>query len=297
MRPAAGAVLVAVAVLGSGCSVMPRDVGVFGQATVNLTTRFAPLAGRSASLCRDARVLREAAQAVRFDAEASLAQAQAQCRAQAEAERSLIADAGLLQAYGRALAATTATSTEADDGDLGALDRVVEQLGHAGGPALPAALRLARVVRDGLQADARRRLTERQVRAAHEPLVALVAQLREHARRTVLPAVDEAIAARQALLRQTLVPASAAADPAPRPADLAARWPLRVAQFDLLRDIDRLQGERRQLLAFDAAADALVAAHARLIDRMDHPDGPARAAALQAFVDRVRALRDAVDGD
>lgn len=289
-RTAALAALVAAAVT-AGCAVLPKDVGRFGQATVSLTTRFAPLAGRAGQLCRERLVLREAATADSFDARRALEAARVSCRDVIEAERRLIADAGVLQAYGRELAARSGEPVDGTAGDLDAIERVAQEIGGLAGEAVSAVARLARVLHDGLRADATRRLTARTVREAHEPLAAFVAQLRAHARDTVVPAVDDAIDQRRRLLDETLVPASAAAG-----RDAGPRWPLRLAQVDLMRDLERLQAERRQLEAFDAAAAALVEAHARLRDSFDAPQAPARAEAVRTFVDRLRRLHEAATG-
>lgn len=274
-----------------GCAVVPADVDRFGQATVSLTTRFAPLAGRAAALCRERLVLRDVAAAERFDAERSLASAAQACGPVAAAERRLIADATVLLAYGRQLTAGAAPGTDPEGHDLETLERIGQGVPGPGGGAVSAVARLARVLQHGVRVEARRRLTAQTVRDAHEPLAAFIDQLRAHARDTVRPAVDEAIAMRRRVLHETLVPASAGVG-----ADVVRRWPLRVAQVDLLREIEQLQAEGRQLEAFDRAAAALVEAHARLRDRFDTPDAPERVEAVRVFVERLRELRDAAEG-
>jgi hypothetical protein len=289
--PLARMVPLCAALLAGGCAVLPADVGRFGQATVSLTTRFAPLAGRAAALCRERLVLRDVAGADRFDAERIVATAGQACSSVAAAERRLINDAGVLLAYGRQLAGQDSDIVDPALDELGTLGRIGQGVADAAGGTLTAVVRLARVLQDGARADARRRLTAQAVHDAHEPLAAFVEQLRAHARDTVAPAVDEAIALRRQLLRDLLVPASAGAG-----SDVARRWPLRIAQVDLLREIEQLQAERRQLEAFDAAAASLVDAHASLRDSFDAPRAPARAEAVREFVDRLRQLHDAASG-
>ena len=85
-----------------------------------------------------------------------------------------------------------------------------------------------------------------------------------------------------------------AASVAPTQADVDARLPWRYAQFALRDDIAANAAALRRVDAFDKAADALLAAHAALIDDFDKLDGASRLAQVSAFVAQVQAIEDDV---
>ena len=231
----------------------------------------------------------------RFDEATVTHEVAAECAPLKEAGATAALFGQTLGDYAAALVKLADTRPTVFDDDIKAVSGAAAKLEHRDGTAvfdsgkLGAAGKLARAAAALLMQQRTARLTRATLAGDREALVTVVGAMKSYADWIYAHQVSNA----QDVLKVELARLEAASV-APTQADVDARLPWRYAQFALRDDIAANAAALRRVDAFDKAADALLAAHAALIDDFDKLDGASRLAQVSAFVAQVQAIEDDV---
>jgi hypothetical protein len=274
----------------AGCAAQMQPVADFGASADHLAGAYKPFTSDLADSCQQQqRYVALSArgdyddQAVRRDAATFCAQFK-----QAGTEAAALGEG--VSAYGAALVKLSGAKATVFDGDilaasgkLGAITRDGEPLiaSHDLNVATKALRATALLVEEGkLQT-----LTKQTLQDNQAALAVVVGAMKRYADQIY----DHQLADAHAILsgeRVSLVAVSRA----PAASDVPAVLPARLAQVAMDADIAANRQAHERVLAFDKAADALLAAHADLIADFDTLKGVERIKAVQDVVKRVRAL-------
>ena len=277
----------------AGCATPMAPVADFGQAAAALATDYRPFVGGLAEACEQRAGYRALSGPGPYDLAAARREAARTCAPLREAARMAMSFSDALADYAGGLAHLAGTKDSTFDTSLRGVGTAVEHVRGADGSTLfpadsvAAADKLARAAA-GLAMDRRTHaVTRAELEANHAALTTVV-----QAMSTVVTALyaGELRSTQDAMKLEyaRLVAASLA----PQQADVASRLPWRWAQQSALAELAANEAAQRRVAAFGRAAQALVAAHAALIDRFDTLDGRGRLTAVSDFLDTVRALRD-----
>lgn len=277
----------------AGCAAPLTPVADFGRAASSLATDYRPFVSGLADTCEQRAGYRALSVQGSYDLVSARREASKQCAPLREATHTagLVADA--LGDYAAALGRLAGVKDTALDGPLRDVSGSLEALpGRDGDPlfshdTVSAATKLARAaaalaVQQRTHALAREALVDH-----HAELVTVVASMK-----TFVTAVYAGELASTRELMKGEYARLVAASHAATQGDVQVHLPYRWAQASALAELEANEAAQRRAAAFGRAADALVAAHAALIDRFDTLDGQARVAAVSDLLDRVRALRD-----
>ncbi len=287
------ALLLGCATLLAGCATTMPQVADFGDASTKLATDYRPFVTGLAATCEQRAAYRALSDPGAYDMAAARRDAAATCAPlrRESATAALFADA--LADYAAALNHLAGQKDTAFDGELRGLSGALARLPGRDGSALfpsdtvSAATKVARAAA-ALALRARTQSLTRRELADNQADLAQVVQAMKTYATTVY--AGELAATRDTMRGEyvRLVASSAAA----AQGDVQARLPFRWAQQQALADLAANEAAQRHVAAFAKAADALVAAHAALVDRFDTLGGQDRLAAVTDLVAQVQALRD-----
>lgn len=288
--------ILAAAVVSTGCATPPPELAKFGGAATALADSYRPILASPSRLCAEASVLTQMATDLTFDVrridDEGRRNAGCQTLADQQATRSVVADA--IAAYGEQLSLLAGADPKALAPDIAGIATAAKGIQTQGGDPLFDATRIdalsritAILVELARTGEARR--TARDVMAqAQQPLGSLVGEMQTWTEGTVIPRLKSAIDRRQALMGGLVAQSDASATRRP-----LTTYPSRLAQVSLLEDIEALQRELKTAQAFVPASTAFVDSHQALREALDSPDKDARITAVRRFVDQLRALRKA----
>lgn len=285
---------IALTLLG-GCAAQMQPVADFGASANHLAAAYKPFTTGLEDSCEQRQRTVALSASGSYDDEVVWRDAAAFCAQykQAGAEAAALGDG--LSAYAVALVKLSGAKATVFDSDIRDVSAKLGTLTHDGSPViaspeLSAATKVLRatallVVEGKLQT-----LTRSTLRDNQAALEVVVDAMKRYADKVY----DHQLADTQAILageHASLVAASNAA----AQSDVARVLPWRLAQPGLRADIDANRLEHDRVLAFDKAADALVAAHAGLVANFDTLTGIERLQAVQDFVAKVQAIKAGAD--
>jgi hypothetical protein len=280
------------ALLGACASPM-APVADFGHAAGSLATDYRPFVSGLAAACEQRAGYRALSGPGAYDLAAARRDAARTCAPLREEAHTATLFADALADYAAALGHLAGVKDTVVDGELRGLSGALKDLPGRDGSALfpstavGAAEKIARAAAVLAVRERTHALTRAELADNHAALVTVVQSMK-----TFVTAIyaGELASTQDAMKGEytRLVAASLA----PQQADVDARLPYRWAQQAALADLSANQAAQRRIAAFGRAADALVAAHAALIEHFDQLDGHARLAAVADLVDQVQALRD-----
>ena len=277
----------------AGCAAQMQPVADFGASANHLGAAYKPFTSDLQGSCEQQQRTVALSAPGNYDDEAVWRDAAAFCAQykQAGAEAALLGDA--LSTYAVALVKLSGARATVFDADIREGSSELGSMTHDGEPVIDSkelsvatkALRAtALLVAEGkLQV-----LTKSTLQDNQAPLEAVVDAMKRYADRIY----DHQLTDTRAVLESEhagVVAASRAASAA----DVPRVLPWRLAQLGLRADIDANKQAHDHVVAFDAAADALVKAHADLLANFDTLRGVKQLKQVQEFVAKVQALKAA----
>jgi hypothetical protein len=280
----------------SACAVTMQPVADFGGAAGRLATAYKPFAGGIADSCEQALRTKALGNPGAFDAAAAERDAGKRCKPLKEAGATAALFAQAVSDYAAGLTKLAGVKPTRFDTGIRAVTKAAAGLETRDGDAIfsshqiGAATKLARAAAAMVLAGRLHALTRQELADNQEPLRIVVEAMKTYADAIYAPQLRDT----HALLAGELERLVAASN-APTQADVEARLPWRYAQATLRAELAANELESRRVAGFGKSADALVAAHATLIENFDKLGGAERLALVSDFVDKVQAISDDVD--
>ena len=283
---------IALSLLG-GCAAQMQPVADFGAAANHLATVYEPFGAGMATSCEQRERYVALGNPGAFDDAAAQRDAAARCKALKEAGATAALFGQALADYATALAKVSGARPTAFDSDIRGVSGAAAKLATRDGTPLfdstklRAATKIARaaaamVLEEKLQALTRATLQDNQ-----DALRIVVEAMKTCAGQVYAGQLTDTHDIMTGELGRLV-----AASNAPTQADVENRLPWRFAQAATRADIAANELEARRARAFAKTADALLAAHADLIDNFDKIGGARRLELVAAFVAQVQAIND-----
>jgi hypothetical protein len=284
--------MIAATLLG-GCAAQLQPVADFGGAANHLASVYKPFAAGMFASCEQRERYMALGNPGAFDDAVARRTAAATCRPLKEAGATAALFGEALGDYASALAKASGAKATAFDSDLRHLSGALGDLETRGGTPLfdsvklGAAAKIARAAAALLTQARVQALTRATLADNHDALKIVVDAMKTYAARIYAGQLADTHAVMAGELGRLVL-----ASDAPTQSDVEARLPWRFAQGATRADIAANELEARRVRAFAITADALVAAHADLIDNFDKIGGARRLELVAAFVAQVQALGD-----
>jgi hypothetical protein len=281
------------AALLAGCAAQLQPVADFGGAANHLAGVYKPFASGVFTSCEQRERYMALGNPGAFDDAVAQRAAAATCGPLKEAGATAALFGQALGDYASALAKASRAKPTVFDADLRHLSGALGDLETRGGTPLfdsaklGAASKLARAAATLLTQAEVQALTRATLADNQDALKIVVEAMKTYAARVYAGQLGDTRAVMAGELGR-LVRAS----DAPTQSDVEARLPWRFAQAATRADIAANELEARRVRAFAKTADALVDAHADLIDNFDKIGGARRLELVAAFVAQVQALGD-----
>ncbi len=277
----------------AGCATPMQPVADFGGAATALATAYKPFVAGIAESCAQRLRHRALGNAGTFeDALAERAAARECAPLKAEAATAALFGQALAD-YAGALAQLAGTKPTTFDGELRSVSAAAATLQGRDATALidshqlSAATKLARSAAGMLLQAHERQLARATLEDNQDALVTVVGVMKTYAIAVYAGQLEDTHEVMTGELGR-LVKASYALDQS----DVESRLPWRFAQAGARSEIAANELEARRARAFANSADALLAAHAALIENFDRLGGAQRLALVADFVARVEAMRN-----
>ena len=284
--------LVATFLLG-GCATPLQPVADFGGAANHLAEVYKPFAAGLGDSCAQRLRYQAIGNAGPFDDAAAQRDAERECGPLKDAAATAALFGQALSDYATALAKLAGTRPTAFDGEIKGLSSAAGKLDGRDGTALfdshklGAAAKLARAAAAMLLQEKTQRLTRATLEDNQDALATVVGAMKTYAGAIYAGQLQDTQDVMKGELGRLVI-----ASNAPTQAEVEARLPWRFAQSAARTDIAANALELRRARAFGKSADALIAAHAALIDNFDQLDGTRRLALVAEFVAQARAIGD-----
>jgi hypothetical protein len=280
----------------AGCATPMQPVADFGGAADHLAAVYKPFGKGMDRSCEQALRYKAIGGAGPFDDAKAQSAAATECDPYKQAEETATLFAQALSDYASALTKMSHARPTAFDSDIkgisGAANRLETRDGSAlfDSHAIGAASKLARAAAVLLLQDRIERLTRATLQDNQEALTTLVEAMKKYATALYYKQLEDTRDVMRGELRRLV-----AASNAPSMSDVEARLPWRYAQATARSDIAANELEARRVRDFVRSADALLAAHAALIENFDKINGAQRLALVSDFVSKVQAIKDDAD--
>lgn len=279
----------------AACAAPLQPVADFGGAANELATRYRPFVADVGASCEQRLRYKALGDAGAFDDASARRASELECAPLRKEAETANLFARALSDYATALARLAHTKPTVFDGELRDVSGAVKKLEASDGTPLfdtgkvNAATRLARAAAAMLTLEKERTLARATLEDNQDALATVVGAMKTYAVAIYGGQLRDTRAVMAGELGRLV-----AASYAPTQADVEAKLPWRFAQSVARADLAANELQSRRVNAFVAGADALLAAHAALIENFDRLGGAQRLALVADFVAKVQAMADDV---